>query len=332
VLLDGVPAALVGLVLWLAHWRWAPAALGPAADADEDRASTLRSVYLFLALAVVVAVTLFNASQLLYYALGRALGVDRPGGVGGSILLAAAGPASAVLVYGAAWLYQRFAIRQQALVAAAGRPAGVRRLYTYLVALLALVALTVGLGGLLWTLADLATGAARSGGTEWWREQVALYATAALVGLPVWARHWRLGRGADADEARSLARRLYVYLALIGSMLVLLGSTARVLYEVLNLALGTTTTAALVSDLARALAVTVVGGGCAAYHWYALRQDARRTAAEPPAVAAAPAPVARLVRLSAPDAAALDQALAHLRARGIQAEPVEPPPSPAPAS
>jgi hypothetical protein len=38
---------------------------------------------------------------------------------------------------------------------------------------------------------------------------VALFATLALVGLPVWLRHWRAQPSA-VEEAQSLARRLYL--------------------------------------------------------------------------------------------------------------------------
>src|SRR5262249_57937990 len=118
--------------------------------------AVLRSVYLFLALAVAVVGSLFGVSQLLYYAVGRLLGVDRPGGVGGDLLQAAAGPASVAIVYGAAWAYQRVAVRRQAAAyAEAPRQAGIRRLYTYLVRLVSLAGLAAGVAGLLWALGDL---------------------------------------------------------------------------------------------------------------------------------------------------------------------------------
>jgi hypothetical protein len=83
-------------------------------------------VYLFVTLGVAVVGT-FGASQLLYYVVGRLLGVERPGGVGGNLLQAAAGPASIVLVYGVAWLYQRVSLRQQARAfEEAPRQAGIR--------------------------------------------------------------------------------------------------------------------------------------------------------------------------------------------------------------
>jgi len=76
-------------------------------------------VYLFLGLVLTVSRALFGASQVLYYALGRLLGVDAAGGVSGGLLQAAAEPASVLLVYGVGWAYGRHAVRRQARVAEA---------------------------------------------------------------------------------------------------------------------------------------------------------------------------------------------------------------------
>src|SRR5919202_6576165 len=147
--------ALVGLAVWLAHWVLLPERLPEAVRRDDGQA-VLRSVYLFLALAVGVLGTLVGLSQLLYYAVGRLLGVDRPGGVGGNLLQAAAGPASIALVYAAAWAYQRHALRrQEAAFSEAPRQAGIRRLYMYLVSLLGLSALAIGVAGVLWGPGDV---------------------------------------------------------------------------------------------------------------------------------------------------------------------------------
>src|SRR5437660_446817 len=148
---------------------------GRRAQASAGRA-VLRSVYLFLALAVGVLGTLGGFSQLLYYAVGRLLGVDHPGGVGGDLLQAAAGPASIALVYGAAWGYHRHTLRrQEAAFSEAPRQAGIRRLYTYLVSLLALAVLATGVAGLLWTLGDMLLNAPVATLGDGWRGQVALF-------------------------------------------------------------------------------------------------------------------------------------------------------------
>ncbi|MGH2355255.1 MAG: DUF5671 domain-containing protein [Chloroflexota bacterium] len=274
-------------------------AFSPGGVAGQDARSVLRPVYLFLALGVSVALTLTATAQLLFYALGRLLGVERPGGVGGSLALAMAGPVSALAIYGVSWLYHRQALAAQARVQPElPRQAGVRRLYVYLVALIALALLAAGAGGLLWTLADLATNAPRSiSGPDWWREQVSLYATLLVVGLPVWALHWGpvAGPRVSADETTSLSRRLYVYLTLLAGVLALLGAGAAAAKQLLDLALGEAGTPSVVTNLARALAVAAVAGVTVYYHQGVLRRDVQRSgvraqeAGEPERAAAAPA-------------------------------------------
>jgi hypothetical protein len=306
--------ALLALPLWLTH-RWLVATGAPRGDVEaQDVRSTLRPVYLFLALAVTVERTLEGGWQLLYYALGRLLGVDRPGGVGGNLLLAMAAPATLALVYGGGWLYQRYEVtRQRAAQADFPGQVGVRRLYVYLVALLALGVLAAGAGGLLWTLADLATAAPRTvGSPDWWREQTALYVSLLLVGMPVWARHWgpvatglsKTGesavwgaRSADPSEARgdevgSLARRIYLYVALGAAVLALLGAGIAAAREILLLVLGEAATAGAITNLARAVAVAAVSGLVIAYHQGVLRRDLSHSPrrAMPPHPTGAPTP------------------------------------------
>jgi Domain of unknown function (DUF5671) len=314
-------STMVGLGVWLVHWTVLPKRMDDAAQRD-DGVSVLRSVYLFLALSVAVIGTLIGLSQLLYYGVARALGVDRLGGVGGDLLQAAAGPASVAIIAGAAWAYQRYVLRRQAVAFdEAPRQAGVRRLYTYIVALIGLATLAVGVAGLLWTAGDVLVNSAVTTSGDGWRNNVALFATLAVVGLPVWLLHWQPQPAAE-EEVRSLARRLYVYLALIGAMLSLVGSAAVLLYHVISLLLGETSSASLLTDLMRALSVAVVAGVVAAYHWRILRADARRTASSVPEPTLQPveemeeALVTLQIRAATP--AALEQAIATLRSTGVE--------------
>ncbi|MBV9597610.1 MAG: hypothetical protein JOZ87_12190 [Chloroflexi bacterium] len=333
---DAVASVIVGLGVWLAHWSILPRHIGETAQRD-DGVSVLRSVYLFLALSVGVVGALFGLSQLLYYAVARLLGVSSPGGVSGNLLQAAAAPASVAIVYGVAWAYQRHAVRRQAAAFdEAPRQAGVRRLYTYVVALIGLATLAVGAAGLLWTAGDLLVNSAAATSGDGWRGNVALFATLAAVGLPVWLLHWQPVPGADA-EVRSLARRLYVYLALIGAMLSLVGSAAAALYRVISLMLGVgvgvgeSASVSLLTDLTRALAVAIVAGAVAGYHWRVLRADARRATTEPAPVPAESVAEAQLtvpaesvaeaqltVQIRAATPADLEHAIAILRSRGVE--------------
>jgi hypothetical protein len=213
------------------------------------------------------------------------------------------------VVYGTSWLYHRAGVASQAR-AQPELPvqAGVRRLYVYLVSLIALGLLATGVGGLLWTLADAATNATRTlNRPDWWREQVSLYATLLAVGLPVWLAHWGpvAAPGARrwvADEPQALARRLYLYLTLLAGVLTLLGSGAVAARQVLDLVLGEAATGGALTNLARALAVAVVSGAVVFYHQRVLRADVELTraaaeargpepATEPGRAPTAPSPV-----------------------------------------
>jgi len=308
-------AAVALAVASLAGWTGRPAAAEapepPAADvAVQDARSILRSLYLFVALAVCVAVTLYAAWQVVFYALGRLLGVPRPGGAGGDLPMALAGPASLLVVYGVGWLYHRQALAQQAqLQPELPRQAGIRRLYTYLVALLALQVFATGAGGLLWTLADLLTRAPHAlNPATWWREQMSLHVSLMAIGLPVWLRFWgpmaRPGLPLEAErgepepaspagpaaleERTSLARRLYLYLVLLASVLALLGAVIAVVQQLLSLLLGIAPAPSVVSNLARAVAVAIVAGLVAFYHQRVLRHDVSMTTSQAGAVPPAP--------------------------------------------
>jgi hypothetical protein len=98
------------------------------------------------------------------------------------------------------------------------------------------------------------------------------------VGLPVWLLHWgpvasARGRAWTEDEPRSLARRLYLYVALLAGVLILLGSGAVAARQVLDLLLGAAATGSAVTNLARALAVATVSAVVVFYHQRVLRAD-----------------------------------------------------------
>ncbi len=307
---SGVTNALIGLLVWTAHWVWLPARLD-AEHQKADQHATLRSVYLFIALSVVLVGTLSGVSQALYYGLARALGVNTPAGVGGSLLTAAAGPVSVALVYGAAWLYQRRVIHTFQTTLDTPRQIGVRRIYDYLIALVALAVLALGLSGLLWMLGDIVTHAPDVQTGTWWRDRLSLFATLTIVGLPVWLLHWRAGAG---GETTSLARRIYLYVSLIAAVLALLGSGAATLYRVFGLLLGSAQLDSAWVDLAHAAAVALVAAGLTAYQWRTVRGDS--TVASEPRVE----PARIVVELSATSSRVLDLALEALGEHGVTAK------------
>ncbi len=281
-----VPTALAtmltGLLIWGFHSHWT--ARPPIAE--DDQRSTLRAVQRFLALTGCVALALFGASQLLYYILARLLGIEHPGGVSTNVLIALASPVATVIVFGLAWLGIERQLAADAGAAEATRQAGVRHLYTHLVAFLALVTLAIGAAGLLWTLSDQLLG---HGGGDW-RDRISLFVTLVAVGVPMWLTRWH--QSPEAAERYTLSRRLYLYATLLGSVLGVLISGAIFVYRLLALLLGTSDAAggAPVIDMGRAMSVILVAAAIGLYHWRVLRADSAARPAIAP-VSAVPSPV-----------------------------------------
>ena len=270
-----------GLLVWGFHAR--TVAQKHVAD---DRNATLRAVQGFIALAVSIAIAVFGASQILYYALARALGVDNPGGAGNDILGALASPASLLVVYGTAWFLMRRRLAQDASAQEAERQAGIRRLYTNLASLVSLGAWAIGAGGLLWTLAEQVEAPIIGVTAGDWKNPASLWLTLLVVGAAVWLAHWR--QAPWAADRNGLPRRLYVWAALLASVLAALGAGVGMLAAVLRQVFSARPTLADSAnlDFGHYLAVVIVAAGVGFYHWRVLRADA---AARPPKAAAEPA-------------------------------------------
>jgi hypothetical protein len=146
--------------------------------------------------------------------------------------------------------------------------------------------MAIGAAGLLWTLSDQVLNQLLGRPTPEWRDHASLFITLALVGTPMWLTHWRAAP--DLTERYSLSRRLYLYAALLGSVLAILGSAATLVYRLLGVVLATTgaDSGAAVVDIGRAASVVVVAAALGLYHWRIVRADA---AARPAAPAPPPA-------------------------------------------
>ena len=282
---------VAGAALWGFHAR--TIATNHIAD---DRHSTLRALEGFIAVTISIATALFGASQILYFALARALGVSNPGGASNDVLTAAAGPASLLLVYGIAWFLVFRRLRRDAGTQEAERQAGVRRLYTNLAALISLAAWAYGAGALLATLLTQVEAPLVGVPAPDWKDAVSWSVTLVIVGGAVWVAHWRPAPW--AADRQALSRRLYVWAALLGSVLAVLGGGVGLINALLQQVFSAhprlNDTANL--DFARFLAVILVAAAVAAYHWRVLRADSAARPAKPapaarPAVAR-PAPAA----------------------------------------
>jgi hypothetical protein len=296
---------VAGLFLWAFHAR----AIS-VRHLSEDRHSTLRALEGFLVVAVSIGTALFGASLMLYYGLARALGVESPGGLNSQDVLGAlGGPASQFLVYGVAWILMRRRLARDSVSQETSWQAGVRRLYTNLAALVALAAGAIGAGGLLWTLAEQAEAPLIGVTPNGWKDPVSLWSTLFVVGAIVWVAYWRPAPW--ADDRQSLSRRLYVWAALLASVLVLIGGGVGLVYAVLQQLFSAHPALASKSnlDFGHYLGVILVAAVVAIYHWRVLRADG---AARPAKVVAKPvAEPAPVVPVAKPEPAVVDSHTRH---------------------
>jgi hypothetical protein len=289
---DPVGLLLASAIVWGFH------SMAIARDhVSDDRHSTLRALQGFIVVTVSIATALVGASQILYYALARALGVEHPSGVGSDIVAALAAPASQVVVYGVAWFLMRRRLAMDARAQEADRQAAIRRLYTNLACLVSLGAWAVGAGGLLWTLAEQIEAPIIGVKAADWKDPVSLWVTLLVVGAVVWVAHWRPSPW--AADRQSLSRRLYVWAALLGGVLVILAAGVGMLNALLQQVFSAhpKLNDAGNLDFGHYLAVIVVAAAVGFYHWRVLRADA---AARPPKVAAEPAAVVPAIAPPAP--------------------------------
>lgn len=279
--------AIAGALMWAFHGR-----LISSRHLSEDRHSTLRAVEGFIAVAVSIATALVGASQILYYVLARLLGVSNPGGANSSVLAAVAGPASMLLIYGVAWYLLQRRLARDAGTQEADRQAGVRRLYTNLTSLVALAVWAAGAGGVLWTLAEQIEAPILGVNARDWRDPLSLWLTLLVVGAGVWLTHWR--NAPWAADRQSLSRRLYVWAALLGSILGVLAGGVGMINALLQQVFSSHPTLQTSSslDFGHYLAVTLVAAGVGVYHWRVVRADAAARPPRPTASAPAAAPVA----------------------------------------
>jgi hypothetical protein len=288
---DAAGLLVGGLVLWGLHAR-----LLAQSHIEDDRKSTLRALEGFIAVAVCMVFALIGAAQILYYALARVLGVTNPGNVGNDLIAAMAAPVTVAVVYGAAWFLLRRRLAQDTGSHEVERQAGVRRLYTNLAALVSMAALGAGAAGVLWNLAEQVEAPIIGVKASDWRDPISFWATLFVVGVAVWLAHWR--HAPWPGDRQSLSRRLYVWAALLVSVLAVLGSGIALLNVVLQQVFSATPSLKSESnlDFGHYLAVLVVAVFVGVYHWRVLRADAASRPAKhelehAPAIAAAPAVV-----------------------------------------
>jgi hypothetical protein len=272
-----VARLVVGLPLWLTFWSRAQRLF--AAPDDEERASAVRKLYLYLAVFAGVLATATTLTLVLADLLERVLAGPRPGGLGSSGDIREA--LSVLLGAGVVWAYHAAVLRRDA--ALAREPAGqawIRQLYGYLVAAIGLGAFLAGLAGEISVLIRALSGVQVIRGVP---EEVARFTALILVGLPLWMLPWRrLQLAATApgptgdEESQSVIRKLYLYFYLLLATLTVLGSGVYIVFRLVSLALGERPPGNLLADLGQAIAYSLIAVGVWLYHGALLRADGRR--------------------------------------------------------
>jgi len=270
-LANAIPGILSGLALWLAAWL--PAQRTALHAGDLERTSIARRLAVYFVVAVSSLVVLFGLTAAIASILARALGerisdADLGRQLGSPILFAA--------VFAVVWWYHRRVVENEATrETEAGRAAGIRRGYYYLVAAIGLAMAAVGAAG---AIGAIGSGLLRlmdhdARGTATW---IALV----LVGGPAWAFHWRAQqRRLDDDERRSLQRRVYLYLAILGSVGAMLVFGSAFLFNLLKALLAFSLDVAVVHDMWHFAVDSAVGAVALAWHYRLVRADRAALAA-----------------------------------------------------
>ncbi len=257
---------LLGAGIWLFFWLWSQRSF--VSDEDE-RFSVLRKFYLYAWIFAGVLGAVGYGTILLASILRRLLALPSQGDW--------RTPIPIILIMGTVWAYHAYVLRQdERLAAEAPRQAGIRRIYRYLVAGIGLASLLVGLGGVISVLIRLFD---QSLGSSL-REQLAWFAAAVLVGLPVWLWSWRLAQSlalasetnGEAERA-ALTRKIYLYFYIFVATMTVLSGLVYIASKIFGLLLGEP--APTLSELGQAIAFSLIAIGVWLFHGASLRTDGR---------------------------------------------------------
>jgi hypothetical protein len=270
-LANALPGIISGLALWLAAWL--PAQRAAARPEDTQRTSVPRRLALYFVIAVSAFIVLFSVTLAIASVLARVLGerindADLGRQIGSPVFFA--------IVFGVVWWYHRRVVESEATrETAAGRAAGIRRGYYYLVAAIGLAMAAIGAAG--------AIGAVGSGLLALMdhdARETATFIALVLVGAPAWAFHWRAQqRRLDDVERRSLQRRVYLYLVVLGSVAAVLVFGSAFLFNLLKALLAFSFDLEVVHDMWHFAVDSAVGAAALAWHFRLVRADRTALAA-----------------------------------------------------
>lgn len=270
---NGFALLLVGTPIWMVTWKICQDALADSAE----RESNLRlGVLYLLALGGVISV-LAAGGTLAFLLLNRLLGDSMPGT---DFIQRIGGPISIGIPLGVVWAYfGGWLTRHIEAVSAGPQRAALKRPYVYILSLIGLVTAFIGVTSLLGLIIDLAVGGIFLG-DDVMRSRLSTAIATLLVGLPLWLLTWRpidqqaAAEGDMGEHARrSVVRKVYLYLALFGSVIGGMVSAVTLVFRLLSALLTGNIESNFLSstlNLAQLLALFVV---VLVYHLLALRRD-----------------------------------------------------------
>jgi hypothetical protein len=269
-LIGALPTILAGLALWLGTWIPLQRGLRPAtADGEIERRSVQRKLAIYLVVFVSALAVLGSATVALANVVERILGTpDRE--AFRNIQHDLGTPVTSLIVFAAVWVFHRRVVQADAArETEVERAATVRRLYTYLIAAIGLAMLAIGTAGAIGVLGSHTLGLNTHGNTE-----TAAYIALVLVGAPVWAFSWWQAQHQLTDEERrSLPRRGYLYLAILGGVLGVLVFGSASLYRVLNAVLAGAFPTATWHDIWHFTVDATVSASAFLFHLAVVRAD-----------------------------------------------------------
>ena len=269
---NAIALLVIGTPIWVYAWHTLQNAL---ADSTENE-SLLRLVVLYLLALGGVIVVLSAGGNLLYKLLQRLFGESMPWN---EFLQQVGNPISIGLPFGVIWAYYGHWLKQQiAFDSQAVRRAGKRRIYNYILSIIALTASFIGITTLFSFVIDIGLGNEYLGAGGF-RDPLAGSLATLAVGLPVWLITWRpmqaeaLAEGDMGDHARrSVVRKTYLYLVLFASVIGGMAAAAGLVFTLINAALGGGT-AGFVDSVLNTLQTLILFAILLWYHLTVLRRD-----------------------------------------------------------
>ena len=269
---DGIASLVAGGAWWGFHWFYL---------ARGDVESTLRQVYLNLFAFLGGAITALAATGTVLYTLIRWLlgETESPAASDHFRVITAAVP---FLFAGMALLLYHWQVLQGESRLLAGRLAGARRSFGYVMSAIGLGAAAVGVPLIVGAVIGMVLPESGDSiaGSEPVRDQLAFALTALIIGVPLWYWYWprmqRTVQEGGAEERGALARRVYIYgvlgvLALAGT-----GSLIGFLTGLFNDLLRGDLTIDFLRNGRWLLGIIAGAGALLPYHWQVLREDQRK--------------------------------------------------------